>query len=157
MFKKQSRSYQTGLTWIELLVTLAICGVLLSVGTPSLKTWYVTQSKYRMLEDMKRGLAYARTEAFLQGETLVLRPTQGSTDWSSGMQLQSEKDSKIQHVWHWRTMGMHLTWHGFLKSEGLIISPNPGRLAMNGYFLLESSSVSPERWVVNRFGRIRVM
>jgi prepilin-type N-terminal cleavage/methylation domain-containing protein len=159
----ERRNTQVGFTWVELLVTLAMLGILLSVGVGSWPRLRATQIKHAMLHDLARAFAFARTEAFLSAETLVFLPKRASGDWSSGMVLQPETSERhvmsgdARHVWHWHNARIHLTWHGFRGTHDLVVSHIPHRLAMNGYFLVDVQGLSVERWVVNRFGRIRVL
>jgi len=151
-----------GLTWVEVLVTLAILGILLSAGVSH---WRALQAKHverRLLNDIARVLTFARNQAFLQAETLELRPRVATEGWSSGMVLEFKNKTQSEHkqclhTWRWHVPGAHLTWHGFLGDEAIIIAHSPARLAMNGYFLLETPHATPTRWVVNRFGRIRAL
>jgi hypothetical protein len=157
------RNTQVGFTWVELLITLAMLGMLICAGVRSWPLLRATHIKHVMLHDMTRAFAFARTEAFLSTETLVFLPQLASGDWSSGMVLQPEESEHsvmlgvARHVWHWHRARIHLTWHGFRGTHDLIVSHIPHRLAMNGYFLVDVQGLPVERWVVNRFGRIRVL
>ncbi|MDF1684111.1 MAG: prepilin-type N-terminal cleavage/methylation domain-containing protein [Legionellaceae bacterium] len=155
-FKQQD----TGLTWVEVLVTLAILSILFSA---SVSHWRGLQTKYaerRLLNDVGRALAYARNKALLQAETLVLIPRVESEGWSSGMVLEFKHptqggSSQRLHTWRWHYPNLYLSWHGFLGDNAVVIEHRPAKLAMNGYFLLKSTDSHHVRWVVSRFGRIR--
>lgn len=159
----ERRNTQVGFTWVELLITLAMFGILVSVGVGSWPLLRARHIKHVMLHDMTRAFAFARTEAFLGAKTLVFLPKRASGDWSSGMVLQPEEPEHrvmlnvARHVWHWHDAGVHLTWHGFQGTHDLVVSHVPHRLAMNGYFLVDVQGLPLEQWVVNRFGRIRVL
>ena len=162
MLNARFKQPYAGLTWVEVLVTLAILSVLLSAGVSH---WRGLQTKYaerRLLSDVARVLAYARNQALLQAETLVLLPRVASEGWSSGMVLKlkhptQEGQAQRLHTWRWHYPNLSLSWHGFLDDDALVIEYRPAKLAMNGYFLLKKSGSNQTRWVVNRFGRIRVL
>ncbi len=129
------------------------------VGVPYWQNTRITQEKRILFNDIARALAFARAEAFLRGETLELLPLQPqSNHWNLGIKLQLEnKPSEIIHQWPWHfSKNIQLTWHGFRGQDKLIVSSKPESLAINGYFLLKTSETLSERWVVSRFGRIRL-
>ena len=152
-----------GLTWVEVLATLTILGILLAAGIPSWRALQTQQAERRLLHDVERALAFVRNQAFLRAETLVLLPRVASEGWSSGMVLEAKQhtsdahNTERLHEWRWHDSRVHLSWHGFLGDDALVVAHSPAKLAMNGYFLLENSGSHPTRWVVNRFGRIRVL
>lgn len=162
MFNARFKRQHAGLTWVEVLVTLAILGVLLVAGESHWRGLQTKQAERRLLNDVGRVLTFARNQAFLQAETLVLLPRVASEGWSSGMVLKP-KTVRLNgctpelHVWRWHYPGVHLSWHGFLGNDALVVDHSPAKLAMNGYFLLETTHSNQARWVVNRFGRIRAL
>lgn len=149
-----------GLTWVEVLATLTILGFLLSLGVPSWRALQTQQAERRLLNDVERVLVFARNQAFLRAETLQLHPRVASDGWGSGMVLvlkkTSDGHSELLHTWHWHYPGMHLTWHGFLGEDAIVIAHTPAKLAMNGHFVFDKQNTSPKQWVVNRFGKIRI-
>jgi hypothetical protein len=164
MLKQQQ--VQTGFTWISLLIVLTILGGLLTAGASTWQHTRITQAKRVLFHDIARALAFSRTEAFLRGKTLALLPLDTQNhNWALGIQLQlldnkiSDKASDKIHRWlSWHmSKHIHLTWHGFQGPDKVIVNTRPESLAMNGYFLLEGPRLLPERWIVNRFGRIRVL
>ena len=162
MFNARFKQQHVGLTWIEVLVTLAILGILLLAGVSHWRGLQAQQTERRLFSDVGRVLTFARNQAFLRSETLVLLPRVASEGWSSGMVLEIKKhtqDEKAQrlHEWRWHDSGVQLSWHGFLGDDALVVAHSPAKLAMNGYFLLETAHSNQVRWVVNRFGRIRVL
>ncbi len=163
MFKSRFKQQHADLTWVEVLVTLAILGVLSSAGVSLWRGSQTNQAERRLLNDVERVLVFARNQAFLQAETLVLRPRVASEGWSSGMVLERKHDAQDGHAqrlhtWRWHDASVRLSWHGFLGDHALVIDHRPAKLTMNGYFLLEKTNSNQKvRWVVNRFGRIRVL
>jgi type II secretory pathway pseudopilin PulG len=159
----KQRHTQTGFTWISLLAILVILGSLLVAGASNWRHACVLQAKRVLFNDIARALAFSRTEAFLSGNNLVLQPLdKQSNNWALGIHLQTEKEPLCEiHRWPWEvSRQIKLTWHGFLGQNKLVVSAKPESLAMNGYFLLEpidGQAFSSEKWVVNRFGRMRVL
>ncbi len=153
---------QPGYTLIELLLVLTIIGVIL---TASLASWHTTQLAYikrNVLRDITHALYMARSEAILNAETFIFSPINASSDWSSGMMLHQATNASVtqataRQVWHWPDKRLHLSWHGFQGDKQIVVSHVPHRLALNGYFLVNIKGFPTERWVVNRFGRIRVL
>ncbi len=148
----------TGFTWFSILFVLSIVGGLLVQGASLWEASRIQIAKRVLFHDMTRILAFARTEAFLRGETLVILPD-SNQNWAMGLKLQADNPLSCQiHTWRWHIpQSMKLTWHGFLGRDKLLISHKPEHLVMNGYFLLEGLSGVSEKWVVNRFGRMRVL
>ena len=150
---------QTGFTWISTLIVLAILGGLFIEGASLWKASRIQAAKRVLFHDLARALAFARTEAFLRGEALALSPSNTGNNWAAGIKLQSENNSLSQaHTWQWHVPhSIQLTWHGFRGRDKLVVSHASESLAMNGYFVLEMPAETPEKWVVNRFGRMRVL
>ncbi|NCT56125.1 MAG: type II secretion system protein [Legionella sp.] len=162
MFNAGYKQHHAGLTWVEVLVTLAILGILFSAGVSHWRGLQTNQAERRLLSEIGRVLIFARNQALLRSETLVLRPRVASESWSSGMVLElknptSDGDPQKLHTWYWHAPGACLTWHGFRGDDALVVDHRPAQLAMNGYFLLEKPDSDQTRWVVNRFGRIRAL
>lgn len=150
---------KNGFTWISLLTTLVILSILLMTGASHWTVWRLKHAKHVLYNDLARALAFARAEALLRGETLELAPADVTKNWALGIRLYSihEQNAAMQ-TWQWQPPhGMQLTWHGFLERDKLKVSAQPESLAMNGYFLLESTRLGSEQWVVSRLGRIRVL
>jgi hypothetical protein len=148
-----------GFTWISLLTILVILSALLMEGASHWTIWRVKQAKHVLFHDIARALAFARAEALLRGETLELAPLDFTGNWALGIRLYPvhQKNTAIQ-TWQWQLPdGIQLTWHGFLGRDNLVVSAKPESLAMNGYFLLESTRLGSEQWVVSRLGRIRLL
>lgn len=133
------------------MIVLTIVGILSIQGVSSWHQWRRAQSIRVLQHDIARALAFARNEAFLRGETLELTPLSPTHNWAEGIML-----DHIQ-TWEWHIpMSIKLTWHGFRGNDRLVVSHLSESLAMNGYFLLEVPAKTPEKWVVNRFGRLRI-
>lgn len=154
---RMKKKQQTGFTWVSTLIVLLIVGGLFTQGAYHWKVWRVRQMKRVLFHDIERALAFARNTAFLRGETLILSPSNTENNWALAIKLQTQNKQSVDiHAWQWHFKEhVQLTWHGFLGQDKLIISHRAESLAMNGYFILEGPFFSAEKWVVNRFGRIK--
>ncbi|TMG76467.1 MAG: prepilin-type N-terminal cleavage/methylation domain-containing protein [Betaproteobacteria bacterium] len=72
----RTRTRQRGFTLVEVLVTLAVLGVLLSLGAPSLAEWLQAQQIRAATEAIVNGMQVARAEAIRRNLTvrMVLEP-----------------------------------------------------------------------------------
>lgn len=78
-------SDQRGFTIIELMVTIAILGVLLSLAAPSFSTLIENQRAKSAAADLYASLVRARSEAVKRNTSMTLSPK--SADWKSGWQI----------------------------------------------------------------------
>lgn len=80
----------TGFTLTELMITLAIVGVLLAVGVPSLKTFMQSNQLIAATNELLSALHVARSEAIkLNSRVSICESSNGTTcsgtgDWSNG-------------------------------------------------------------------------
>ena len=157
------RRRTTGLTLLELLVGLAIMALAFCFSVPFLHTMQIQQEHKRCINALKSLLQYARMQAFLRGETLVLAPQNNDKNWSHGVYLFVQegrtlppKNKEELYVWHWQHSGIQVSWHGFQSNDYLIIDAQLSRLALNGYFLIDDGVSNPEKITVSRFGQMDV-
>ena len=74
-----------GFTLIELMVVIALFGILASLAIPSF-TGSIQKSKADTeVSDLMRGLNYARLEAIDRGVTTRIRPKNASTVWTTDL------------------------------------------------------------------------
>jgi len=59
---------QQGFTLVELMIAVAVLGILLSVGVPSFKAWLLNTKIRTTAEAMQNGLQLARAEAVRRNE-----------------------------------------------------------------------------------------
>ena len=73
---------QTGLTLIELIVTLAVISVLLVLGVPQFQSTTANSRLTTTINKLTGDLAFARTEAIKRGEPVAV--TASSNNWANG-------------------------------------------------------------------------
>jgi len=79
-----------GFTLVELMVTIAIAAVLLSVGIPSLTSLYEGYRAESEIRKVQQYLMLARNQAVSYGTRVTLCPLSGSScgsDWNSGFSI----------------------------------------------------------------------
>lgn len=155
----QLKQKQAGFSWVSVLIVFGIVGAMMTQETPSLRAWRLFTAKRILFQELSHVLIFARLQAFIEGEPLVLFPAKRSKNWAQGVKLQSENtvSTSLIHAWYWHVpAGIRITWHGFQANDQIMIHKSPEQLAMNGYFLVEVPQHGVEHWVVSRFGRMRV-
>ena len=71
-----------GFTLVELLVAIAVLGVLISVAVPTFNQTMAQQRLRSVASELRLSLSLARSEAVKRAETITMSPR--STDWSLG-------------------------------------------------------------------------
>src|SRR5690242_6030354 len=91
-------SYQHGFTLVELLFTLAIASILVTIGIPALGS-ILARSHRRAVEDMlHEGLVHARETAIMRNVRVIVCPSPDgkicvtTTDWQNGWLIATDAD-----------------------------------------------------------------
>lgn len=86
---KHKRHYaeQSGFTIIELMITLVVAAVLISLAAPSFRELIDNNRITSAANDFTASLALAKTEAVKRNGTVQIVPTAGGSDWSSGYKI----------------------------------------------------------------------
>jgi len=79
---------ESGVTLIELMITLVVAGVLLAIAIPSFQSFMISNTLNSVSTDLFGSLNYARSEAVTRGDSVTVCPSStGSTcggSWSGG-------------------------------------------------------------------------
>ena len=79
-------SYSDGFTLIELMITLAIAALILSLAVPSLRDFTLRNNLAAKANELVSTLNYARSEAVRRGETITVTSNNGNA-WEDGWQI----------------------------------------------------------------------
>lgn len=97
---------QAGFTLLELMITVAIAAILLTVGVPSFRSVIQNNRAAIQTNDLLSALSLARSEAVKRGAAVSVCPSatqsacSGGTDWSVGWIVYLEgTDPEVLRVW----------------------------------------------------------
>ena len=79
-----------GFTLVELMVTIAVAAILLTVGVPSLNSLYETTRAQQNVKKIETLVAFARNQAMSYNQVINLCPSANNgcgADWKAGIQV----------------------------------------------------------------------
>lgn len=87
---------QSGFTVVELLVTLVVIGVVVTLAAPAFGEIITHQRRQDAAQQLASGIRTARTEAILRGQPVVIRAIEN--DWSKGWQIVVDPKNSVDDV-----------------------------------------------------------
>lgn len=148
-----------GFTLLELLISLSILSIVCLFSLPFLSSFYQQNQLQVTQQEIQEAIRFAKTQAYLMQESLLLVPIDSRDDWSSGMRLLVDNpqhrytpQARVLHEWHLRSANIHIHWQGFQSNRYLLFSENLRHHAVNGYFLIQINNGLMRKIVVNRLG-----
>lgn len=87
-----SSKQNSGFTLVELMITVALVGVIAALAVPSFATMIANNRLATASNDVVGVLNYARSEAVKRGRSVIVDPTDGS-DWANGMSVWIDRNA----------------------------------------------------------------
>ena len=80
------RTMSRGFTLIELMITLVILAVVITIGVPSLSEFVASQHVRTTASDIMADMAFARAEAIKESRVAIMTPI-NAADWKDGWRI----------------------------------------------------------------------
>ncbi len=80
-------STATGFTLIELMITLVILVIVITVGVPSFSDFIAAQRARATASDLMADMAFARAEAIKESRRAIMEPINGPGTWKAGWRI----------------------------------------------------------------------
>ena len=84
---------QQGITFVEILMALAILGIVTAFSFPSFKAMIDTSSVSSVSSNLISSLSYARLEAIRRGDFVMISTSNGSNNWSDTNRVWLDSDN----------------------------------------------------------------
>lgn len=152
-----------GFTLFELLISLSIVSIVCLFALPYWSSFYQNYQLQVRQHEIQQAVRFAKMQAQLMHQSLLLVPIDGRDDWSFGMRLLVDNaqhrytpEALVLHEWHWHHSMMTIRWHGFQSNGYLLFANHIRNYAVNGYFLMQTHQGRVVKLIVNRLGDVRV-
>jgi len=160
--------HDTGFTLIELMVTIAIAGILIGIAIPSFTSIITSNRLTTSANELVTALNFARSEAVKRGQQVVVRKT--GAEWENGWQVFVDIDrstlakenvldagtdivlrvySPLKESY---TLRGNNNFTNFIRYTPMGVSSNPG-----SFVICSGSSLSGAKLIIiNGMGRVRI-
>jgi type IV fimbrial biogenesis protein FimT len=149
-------SRQSGMTFIELIITMSIFAIITSIALPSMTDFFSRKSIEAIGPFFERTIKLARVEASQRSVDVRVRPTSGTDDWSQGWYIEftdASDGNKIKIIKTFDALEGTITFtsNTFDDTTQLTISPT-GQTNTTGRFdLYHAPCVAGEGFEFNLF------
>ena len=109
-------------------MSLSILVMVLFFSIPFVSSLYQKNQLQVRQDDIKASIQFAKIQAQVRHQNLLLTPIAGNNDWSAGMRLFVDNaqhrytpKEKVLHEWHWKASDISISWHGFQSDHYLLL------------------------------------
>lgn len=162
----QTKTRSLGLTLVELIVTMAVSALLITMGTSVSSRWYQRQILFNEESRLIGLLRFARHQSYMTGHTVMICPrsaistegncTQG-VNWAQDLivvDLNPEGKQQVLREYPAVRRGVQLSFVSFQQGKGARFNYQALHAASSGHFKIELGQYQ-YRVLLNRIGRIR--
>lgn len=138
-------------TLVELMIVIAIVGIMMAVATPSFRTFNVNSTADNAHKELLQDIRYGRNTARDTGKSIEIFPREG--DWNKGWIVNQIGGAPLRV--HGPVTGAVITSNDYSNQDGLKLTFNDrGRANLVGSFRIRTVGCTGER---NRDININVM
>lgn len=140
-----------GFTLVELMVTLAVFAILVSMALPSLIGLIQGSEADTEASDLVRGLNFARLEAMNRGVSIRVRPTTSSAAWTTSLGVLQVSDEGASPAKYIRVVSAMTSGATLVVSSGVttIDFNNLGGLSVPGSAVIFTYTLGTQSRVIN--------